>query len=70
MNSDPEQVRRLGNVLRDLRRQRLYDPDGESFRQLCELSDCVEDLLALSSTPNQETGNREHDLTCRAHGLA
>jgi hypothetical protein len=48
-NSDPEAIRRLGNALRDLRRHHLLDPNDASFHELCELSDCVEDLLILSS---------------------
>lgn len=48
-NSDPEALRRLATALRDLRRHHLYDARGASFEELCELSDCVEDLLALSS---------------------
>jgi hypothetical protein len=48
-NSDPEALRRLGNALRDLRRQHLYDAKDASFQELCDLSDCVEDLLVLSS---------------------
>ncbi|CAE6738927.1 hypothetical protein R69927_00817 [Paraburkholderia domus] len=48
-NSDPEAIRRLGNALRDLRRHHVLDPNGASFHELCELSDCVEDLLILSS---------------------
>jgi hypothetical protein len=48
-NSDPEAIRRLGNTLRDLRRHHLHDANGASFQELCELSDCVEDLLILSS---------------------
>jgi hypothetical protein len=48
-NSDPEALRRLGNALRDLRRQHLHDAKSHWFQDLCEVSDCVEDLLALSS---------------------
>ncbi|MFM0207105.1 hypothetical protein PQQ96_06815 [Paraburkholderia sediminicola] len=48
-NSDPDAIRCLGNALRDLRRHPLHDANGPSFQELCELSDCVEDLLALSS---------------------
>ncbi|KAA1004052.1 hypothetical protein FVF58_33490 [Paraburkholderia panacisoli] len=48
-NSEPEALRRLGNALRDLRRQHLHDAKSHWSQELCELSDCVEDLLALSS---------------------
>jgi hypothetical protein len=48
-NSDPEAIRRLGNALRDLRRHHLHDTNAASFQELCELSDCVEDLLVLSA---------------------
>jgi hypothetical protein len=48
-NSDPEALRRLAAALRDLRRHHVYDANGASFEEICELSDCVEDLLALSS---------------------
>ncbi|MGF6606227.1 hypothetical protein OKW45_001127 [Paraburkholderia sp. WSM4175] len=49
MNSDPETLRRLGTALRDLRRQHLHDSNDASFQESCELSDCVEELLAPSS---------------------
>lgn len=48
-NSDPDALRRLATALRDLRRNHVYDARGASFEEICELSDCVEDLLALSS---------------------
>ncbi len=57
-NSDPEAIRRLGNALRDLRRHHLLDANGASFQELCELSDCVEDLLILSSMATWATNGR------------
>ncbi|MFL9890117.1 hypothetical protein P0D71_00140 [Paraburkholderia sp. RL17-383-BIF-A] len=51
MNSEPDALRRLGNALRELRRQHPHDSSDASFQEVCELSDCVEDLLILSSLP-------------------
>ena len=48
-NSDPEAVRRLGNALRELRRRPLPGVSCAAFEEICELSECVEDLLILSS---------------------
>ncbi|MBC8752189.1 hypothetical protein F6X42_38890 [Paraburkholderia sp. WC7.3b] len=48
-NSDPETLRRLGTALRNLRRHHLHDSNDAAFRDVCELSDCVEELLAPSS---------------------
>ncbi|WP_308422863.1 hypothetical protein [Paraburkholderia caffeinilytica] len=56
-NSDPEAIRRLGNALRDLRRHHLLDANSASFQELCELSDCVEDLLVQSSTATRAMSN-------------
>ncbi|TDN63544.1 hypothetical protein B0G77_7215 [Paraburkholderia sp. BL10I2N1] len=55
VSSDPEPLRRLGNAIRDLRRQHLHELSADAFQQLCELSDCVEDLLALWSVTNRAT---------------
>ncbi|PRX28171.1 hypothetical protein B0G75_112114 [Paraburkholderia sp. BL18I3N2] len=51
MDGDPETLRRLGTALRELRRQHLHDSNDAAFQEVCELSDCVEDLLALASLP-------------------
>lgn len=52
MNSDPAALRRLGNALRDLRRHPLFETsNAASFQELCELSDCVEDLTDQCTTP-------------------
>ncbi|RKE40077.1 hypothetical protein B0G76_6538 [Paraburkholderia sp. BL23I1N1] len=56
-NSDPEALRRLANALRELRRHHLYDTKGASFQELCEVSDCVEDLLALSALSTWAMGS-------------
>ena len=49
INSDAEAFRRLGGALRELRRHPLHGLDRASFQQLCELSDCVDDLLVPSA---------------------
>jgi hypothetical protein len=51
MNSAPETLRGLATALRELRRQHLHDSNDAAFPAVCELSDCVEDLLVLSSLP-------------------
>ncbi|SIT37342.1 conserved hypothetical protein [Paraburkholderia ribeironis] len=58
MNSDPESLRRLGTALRDLRREHLHDSNDASFQKVCELSDCVEELLAPASLPAWATSGR------------
>lgn len=55
MNSDPESLRRLGTVLRELRREHLHESSDASFKQVCELSDCVEELLAPPSLTTRVT---------------
>jgi hypothetical protein len=49
-NSDPISIRRLGATLRELRKRHPEALDGDALRVLHELADCVDELLANSST--------------------
>ncbi|ASW01444.1 hypothetical protein [Paraburkholderia aromaticivorans] len=51
LDSEPDTLRRLNTALREFRRQHPHDSSDASFQEVCELSDCVEDLLILSSLP-------------------